>query len=107
MSETSFVRGSGNVFADLDFENPDDMRLRAELVHEIRQLINGRGLKQARVAEMLAIKQPDVSALVNGRLARFSVERLLRFLTLLGQDVQIVVRDNPDGGAGRLSLAAA
>ena len=43
----------------------------------------------------MGIDQPKVSALLNGRLANFSTDRLMRLLTTLGQDVEIVVKDKP------------
>ena len=43
----------------------------------------------------MGIDQPKVSALLNGRLTNFSSERLMRLLTRLGQDVEIVVKTKP------------
>ena len=88
--------GSGNVFADLGFRNADDMRLRADAIGHIRVIVAEKNLKQAELARLLGLKQPDVSAMLNGRLTKFALERLLRFLTVLGEDVAIVVK-SPDG----------
>ena len=44
---------------------------------------------------MLGIDQPKISALRQGKLAGFSIERLVRFLLLLGRDVEITVKDKP------------
>lgn len=86
------IAGSGNVFADLGFANAEDMRLRADAVEQIRAIVTEKNLKQAEVAKLLGLKQPDVSAMLNGRLTKFALERLLRFLTILGRDVAIVVK---------------
>src|SRR5262245_53793813 len=51
-----------------------------------------RGLKQVEAAKLFGVRQPDVSKLLRGEFRQFSVERLLRFLVALGQDVDIVVR---------------
>ncbi len=51
-------------------------------------LIARRGLTQTAAAEVLQIDQPKVSALVRRRLAGFSLDRLVRFLVLLGSDVE-------------------
>lgn len=41
----------------------------------------------------MGLDQPKkVSALMSGRLAGFSSDRLMRFLAALGQDVEIVVK---------------
>jgi predicted XRE-type DNA-binding protein len=99
--------GSGNVFADLGFENADDMRLRADAVEQIRSIMAKRKMKQAEAAKLLGLKQPDVSALLNGRLTKFALERLLRFLTLLGQDVAIVVKSPPGKRRARMTFETA
>ena len=70
----------------------DDHILKAQLVRKIEALLKERGLKQAQAAELFGVKQPDVSKLLHGDFRQFSLERLLRFLVALGQDVEIVVR---------------
>lgn len=85
-------QGSGNVFRDLGFPHPERERLKADLTLRIYRLIKQRGLAQAEAGEILGIRQPHVSALMRGRSGAFSVERLMRFLTALGQDVQVTVR---------------
>jgi Uncharacterized conserved small protein len=64
------IESSGNVFADLDFANPEEELLKAKLVREIRAIIKRRKLTQTRAAAMLGLKQPDVSALVTGRVGK-------------------------------------
>jgi predicted XRE-type DNA-binding protein len=83
---------SGNVFADLGLPHPEQELVRAKLTLQIYLLIRGRGLKQVEAGKILGIKQPHVSALMRNRAGAFSVERLMDFLTALGQDVEIVVR---------------
>ncbi|MCX5844329.1 MAG: helix-turn-helix transcriptional regulator [Deltaproteobacteria bacterium] len=84
--------GSGNVFADLGFANPEREELKTRLTLQIYRLIKARGLTQAQAGEVLGIKQPHVSSLMRGQSGAFSVERLMNFLAALGQDVQITVR---------------
>ncbi|MBW3541719.1 MAG: helix-turn-helix domain-containing protein [Planctomycetes bacterium] len=84
--------GSGNVFADLQVPNPDLALAKAELVQRIRELISQRKLTQARAGDVLGLDQPKVSALVRGRVQGYSLDRLLRFLNALGQQVEITVR---------------
>jgi predicted XRE-type DNA-binding protein len=83
---------SGNVFRDLGFPNPEREQLKARLTLQIYRLIKDRGLTQAEAGEILRIKQPHVSGLMRGQSGNFSVERLIDFLTALGQDVEITVR---------------
>jgi predicted XRE-type DNA-binding protein len=84
--------GSGNIFADLGFANPEREELKARLTLKIYRLIKGRGLTQAQAGEVLGVKQPHVSSLMRGQSGAFSVERLMNFLVALGQDVQITVK---------------
>src|SRR6266849_4176375 len=84
--------GSGNVFADLGFPNHEREQLKARLTLQIYRLIKDRGLTQAKAGAILGIKQPHVSGLMRGQSGNFSVERLMDFLTALGQDVEIMVR---------------
>ncbi len=86
------TRGSGNVFADLGLDNPEEELLKAQLVREIREILKRRRLTQTSAAAILGLRQPDVSALVTGRVGRFSLERLLRCVRRLDRDVAIVTR---------------
>ena len=87
-----FEEGSGNVFADLGLPHPEHELLKARLTLQIYRLIKARGLTQTQAGDIFGIKQPHVSALMRNRSGTFSVERLMQFLTALGQDVEITVR---------------
>jgi predicted XRE-type DNA-binding protein len=80
------------VFADLGVTEPEEELAKAQLASLIRDAIKRRRLTQSQAAELTDLDQPKVSALVNGRLGGFSSDRLMRCLTALGQDVEIVVR---------------
>jgi predicted XRE-type DNA-binding protein len=92
MTKKRYEIGSGNVFKDLGIPNAEEHLVKAQLVFKIDAIMKGRGLKQAETAKLLRIKQPDVSKMLRGDFRQFSVERLLRFLVALDQDVEIVVR---------------
>ena len=85
-------KSSGNVFADLGLPHPEQDLLKARLTLQIYRLIKKSGVTQAEAGKVLGIKQPHVSALMRNRSGTFSVERLMDFLTALGQDVEITVR---------------
>jgi predicted XRE-type DNA-binding protein len=93
-----FERSSGNVFADIGLPNAEEHLVKAKLVLKIDRLIAKRGLKQIEAARLFGVKQPDVSRMLHGDFRQFSVERLMRFLVALGQDVEIIVK--PHRGAG-------
>jgi predicted XRE-type DNA-binding protein len=92
---TEIEAGTGNVFADLGYPDAKERTLKVELALEVNRVIKQRKLTQARAAELLGIVQPHVSDLARYRLDRFSVERLMQFLTHLGKDVQIRIAQGP------------
>ena len=97
---------SGNVFADLKLPHADDLLAKAELAAKIIAEIQRRRLTQSQAAAILGIDQPKVSALKQGRLSGFSIERLMRLLLRLGRDVEITVkRRSGSGSAARLRVA--
>ncbi|WP_447969856.1 helix-turn-helix domain-containing protein [Nitrospira sp. M1] len=86
------TRGSGNVFADLGFDNPEEMETKAKLVSQINTIIKKRKLTQKQAGAILGITQSRVSDLARGGLSGFSVDRLLRLLNKLDREVEIVVK---------------
>jgi len=91
--------GSENVFADIGLPHAGEHLIKAQLVYKITVLLKTRGIKQVSAAKLFGVKQPDVSKMLRGDFKQFSVERLLRFLVALGQDVEIVVK--PHKGSRR------
>jgi len=89
-NETVYV-GTGNVFADLGLPNPEEHLLKAKLMHAINTDIAKRNITQEEAANLLGLKQPELSRIANGHSAGFSVERLIDILRNLGHDVEIVV----------------
>ena len=87
--------GSGNVFADLGFENAEEELLKSDLAGEITSLIKKKRLTQATAARILGVDQPRISSLLRGKLELFSVEMLMQFLQILGRDIKIVVTPKP------------
>ena len=94
--DTSVTYGSGNVFADLGLPNPEQLLLKARLASMIYDVIEARGWTQTHAAEVMGIKQPDVSDITRGRLTNFSAERLIHLLGKLDQRVTITVRDEKE-----------
>jgi predicted XRE-type DNA-binding protein len=80
------------VFKDFGMPNAEEHLVKAQLVFKIDTIMKDRGLKQVEAAALFAIRQPDVSKMLRGEFRQFSVERLLRFLVALNQDVEIVVK---------------
>ena len=106
-SDERVERGTGNVFADLGRRDAEVHLVKAELVTRIDQILRKRRLTQTQAAKLLGLSQPDVSRLLRGDFRDYSVERLLRLLTALGRDVEIVIREPRKARQGRLSVEAA
>jgi len=83
---------SGNVFADIGVPDAEGYLAKAKIAYQINRIIEDRGLKQIDAAKLLGIDQPKISALVCGKLSGFSIERLFRFLTILNQDIVIMIK---------------
>ncbi|HEV7374772.1 MAG TPA: helix-turn-helix transcriptional regulator [Pyrinomonadaceae bacterium] len=83
------IRSSGNVFADLELPDADERMLKAQLAVQIRRFIEEKGWTQTEAAEAVCLDQPKVSYLLRGRLAGFSVDRLLSILNRLGHSVEV------------------
>lgn len=88
----SVEESSGNIFTDTGLQQPDQELLKAKLTLQIYRLIKSSELTQKQAGEILGVKQPHVSALMRNRSGNFSVGRLMNFLTILGQDVEINVK---------------
>ena len=90
--ETDWEESSGNVFADLELDQPEELLARSKLLHQVSTLIKNSKLSQKEVAKKLGITQPKVSMLINGRLSEFSTDSLLHYLSVLGCEVEIRIK---------------
>jgi predicted XRE-type DNA-binding protein len=90
-------RSSGNVFRDLGFPagEAESLRLRADLMVQIRRLIEGRKLTQAAAAKMLGVTQPRVSDMVRGKIDLFSLDTLVDMLARAGIRVALTIHRRP------------
>jgi predicted XRE-type DNA-binding protein len=91
--DNTIHRSRGNVFADLGLADADLRLAKAHLARIAGTVIRDRRLTQTEAARLMRLEQPDVSDIVRGRLARFSLERLERGLQ--GLDMDITIRVQP------------
>ncbi len=87
-----FEMSSGNVFADLGFDNAEEMLLKSELVRQINSTIKGRELNSAQAKSLLNIDDAMLSNLSRGRLTELTLENLFRYLNMLGRDLEVVLK---------------
>jgi predicted XRE-type DNA-binding protein len=100
------TRGSGNVFEDLGFDNPEEYQAKAELALQIIKIIEDRALTQKEAATLIGATQPDISKLKSGQLKGFTLDRLFSFLLRLNRNIQIRVT-KAKGKSGKLETVAA
>jgi predicted XRE-type DNA-binding protein len=84
---------SGNVFADLELDNADELFTRGKIGIQVIHLLKRRNLKQREIGEILEISQPEVSHLMNGEFQRFSEGKLINFLKRLDTEITLHIRD--------------
>ena len=84
--------GSTNVYADLGLENAEKMLVKAQLTIKIGEIIKRRKLTQVQAAELLGMTQPKLSNLLRGQFRGISEAKMLKCLTRLGRNVEIVVK---------------
>lgn len=97
MTDIEFEHSSGNVFADLGLDDAQELYTRAALGSEVVKMLKVRGCTQAEAAQLLGIKQPEVSALMCARFHRFSQERLIGFLNKLNLKVTLHISRHQQG----------
>ena len=102
------TRGTKNVFADLGYPDAAERQAKLRLAYAVNQVLEQRELTQTAAATVLGLTQPKVSALRHYKLSGFSVERLMTLLTVLDQDVEIVIKKKPRSrSVARISVVAA
>lgn len=94
-AKNNFTESSGNVFADLGIKEPEEMKAKARIAYHISQIITHRHLTQKEAAGQLGLTQPKVSNIMAGRLAGFSLEKLISLMMRLNRDVEIVIKKKP------------
>ena len=100
--------GSGNIFADLGLPNAGEHQLKAALIVQLKRQITERGLTQVAAAQLVEMKQPDLSKLMRGQFRLASVEKLMRMLTAFDQDVEITLKPRRKRGeTGRITFIRA
>src|SRR5262245_37008128 len=103
-NKTRVTKSSGNVFADLGVPHADEHFLKAEIVLGIAARIKAKGLTQAQAAKVIGVSQPDVSKLLRGNFAGYTLDRLFSFLRALGNDVRIQIVPTRRKAKGQIEL---
>lgn len=101
MTSETIEMGSGNLFADLGYADADTHLFKAQLVTRMKNVMTDRRLTQTAAAKLTGVSQPDISRILKGHFRDVSVERLMRMLTRLGCEVDVIVR--PQGSVTQVA----
>jgi predicted XRE-type DNA-binding protein len=94
LEDTKFIQGSDNVFEDLGFDREEaaNLKIRADLMINLREYIRARGWTQAEAADFFGETQPRISNLLKGEISRFSIDKLINMLSRTGLQVRLETR---------------
>ena len=93
--EIEIIRGSGNVFRDLGHPDADREQLRALLAAKIIGVLDDLKLTVGAAQELTGVAAADFSRIRKANLGRFTIDRLMRILSSLGQEIDISIDVHP------------
>lgn len=80
-----------SAFHELGMPDADELVVKSRLIRFVAEELRRRALTQRDAGELLGLDQPNVSALMNEKLSRFSVQKLMGLMGRLGFKVSIHV----------------
>lgn len=86
MTEPIFTPSSGNVFADLDLPDADEMLEKAHLALRMKTFMRERGLSETEFARKLAVDEEKIANIMRGRIRPISIETLQRYVGALQKE---------------------
>lgn len=89
------VRGSGNVYSDLEHADADVKQFKALLAAEIIKALDRDGLTVRAAHARTGIAAADFSRIRNADLSRFTLDRLVGIINRLGARVEVKVKVKP------------
>jgi len=101
------VERAGSVYAELGFQDAEQMLVKAQLVTMIAQILRKRGWSQQQAAKVLGMTQPKLSKMLRGQFRGISEMKMMDCLVRLGREVKIVVGPEKKAGAERIEVVAA
>ncbi len=84
-----YTVSSGNVFKDIGVADPDIALIKSEISREIFGMMKSKNLSKSKAAEMIGITPEKMTDILIGKLKDFTLEKLLRFMNRLGNDIYI------------------
>jgi predicted XRE-type DNA-binding protein len=91
------IRGSGNVYQDFGCADADIRQAKAILGAQISKILDEAGMSTRQAQDKTGISHSDFSRIRRANFGRFTVDRLMAILRLLGQKVEVSVTFQPIG----------
>ena len=98
------LSGTDNIFADLGLPNAVSLKIKSDLIVEIRKAMRRLGLTQKEAARRMGVTQPKVSDMMRGDFSNISERKLMDCLNRLGYDIEIKLKPTAEQ-VGHLTLA--
>jgi predicted XRE-type DNA-binding protein len=85
------TRSSGNVFADLGFDDAEatNLLMRSDLMRAIEKWFNASGLMQSAAAKQLGVPQSRFNLLLKSKINEFSLDALVNLGTAAGLKLKL------------------
>ena len=103
--DMEIIHGSGNVFRDFNRDDADLQQAKALMASEIIKILDDRQWTTRQAEKGTGISHADFSRIRRANLARFTLDRLMTILTLLGHEVELSVNVRPRLEAAHLTSA--
>jgi predicted XRE-type DNA-binding protein len=86
-----------DVFDDLKFSQAEAaaLKIKATILTSLLERIRQERYTQAKLAEILDDYQPNISNLLNGKISRMSIEKLLAYAHHLNLNAEIILKFKP------------
>jgi len=91
MSNQNYTVSTGNIYEDIGLDDSAGMKLKAEAVMILSDVIAAKGMTQAQAAEALGIDQPKISKILRGQFRSISLDKIFSYLNALDKDINIKV----------------
>jgi predicted XRE-type DNA-binding protein len=91
--EAQMPKSSGNVFADIGFDEIEaaELAAKSDLIASLLRAIKARKLNQSDAARLCGTDQPTLSKVLSGKLDSVTIDRLAKWIVALGGRVEIKV----------------
>src|SRR3984885_3237191 len=89
------VPGSGNVFRDFGYPDADLRQAKALMGTQIMKILDAEGLSTRDAEARTGVSHSDFSRIRQAKFSRFTIDRLMTILSLLGQEIELSVSVHP------------